>query len=140
VRTIRGQARILKTKEARQFDDKVFSYIALNNRYIQKIRQEIEVTLKQGYQLQGYSYVCLPKKMIWTQKDTVKKFDQNNRLKPLIDAVSRIIGVDDSHFFYDHIEKVECEEEEAHCVVAIGPYRPAKKSELWISRGLLSPN
>lgn len=41
----------------------------------------------------------------WTRKGTVKRIDVANRLKASLDVLSRLIELDDSHFFHVSITK-----------------------------------
>lgn len=43
---------------------------------------------------------------VWTVGGGIKRIDADNRLKPCLDAISSLLGLDDAHFFSDSCEKV----------------------------------
>lgn len=54
----------------------------------------------------------VPRSSLWTKKHTVKRWDATNRLKALCDCLSKLLEIDDSHFFHVSVQKVPMNEEE----------------------------
>ncbi len=56
---------------------------------------------------------------ILTQKNTLKKTDWSSRVKQTHDELSKIIGVDDSHFISGYFEKKISENDESYVEITI---------------------
>lgn len=125
--------RIIKTNVSRAFDRQIDVWFIKNGHKVKRMREEMDEAIKKGFQLKVICYFCFPHENLWTKKNEVKQLDVNNRLKPMCDAITRIISIDDRHFWAHEEEKVECTDE-AHVVVAIGPVKPNIKDNLWISK------
>lgn len=50
-----------------------------------------------------------PASTFWTQKGTVKRFDLQNRSKAILDALSKIMELDDSHVWELKMQKIQNE-------------------------------
>lgn len=67
------------------------------------IRQWVD----QGEVLELICDLRLHRSRIWTQAKHPQRYDAPNRLKALMDTLSKFIGIDDKVFFKTTIEKVE---------------------------------
>lgn len=57
----------------------------------------------------------------------VQRIDPTNRLKALLDTLSKLIGIDDSIFFATSIQKVEISDDRRECFyLQIGPIEAGK--------------
>lgn len=121
--SVRG--RMIKTRVAHQFDSEVNRFIIKNLRNAEKIRDEIRPILKEnGLRIDCFFCFHEPRVLTKTKKakDWVKVLDANNRLKSTLDAVSRLIGVDDKFFFTGICEKVICKSlDEEQVIIKITP-------------------
>lgn len=84
--------------------------------------------LAQGYVLRVDVDFFFERKRLFSTtsraKDFVKSIDVNNRIKPLLDAVVLIIGVDDKFFFEHFVTKKACKShEQEHCKVTVLPIK-----------------
>lgn len=139
VRTIKGSARITKTKDGRLFDQEVAIWMLKNTHKLQKAKDEIKLALNQGYQLKLMLYFCFSHEQLWTKDGRVKRLDTNNRVKAAVDGIAKALDIDDSVFFAEEHEKVETDEE-PHIMVAIGTFKPQMKKNLWICGKDVGPN
>lgn len=60
-----------------------------------------------------------------TKKGQSEKLDTDNRIKPLMDALSEVLEIDDKYFYYEGGEKVTTQVKDLECVIIkITPWRP----------------
>lgn len=104
-----ARGRIIKSKHARGFDEEVSKFIQVNNHFCSQARSLAQAWVTQGYLLSVDTIFYFKRQRLFTvsksAKFTVKALDLNNRIKPLMDAVSLICGVDDRYFFQHFFEK-----------------------------------
>jgi hypothetical protein len=95
---------MIKTKQARLFNNQVNHYIyRCNQKEEFKLLKEI---VDSGHSLRVDAYFIFPRSKLITKKNTLKKIDANNRLKPALDGLADLIGIDDSHFVSGNCQKV----------------------------------
>lgn len=106
--------RFIKSKEARAFDSKIELFDVVHKNRLADIHNSLRAVLTKGDYI-GLEVNCYfvfnHNQVITTSKQAQHKFkrmDANNRLKSMIDAVSKLIGIDDSYILTGLCEKVIC--------------------------------
>lgn len=74
-------------------------------------------------------HLCVPHNKVFTKKNTVKKWDSANRIKATLDAIAKIIEIDDAHFFINNTTKVVCDEK-PHTIITLEPTIIKSKQQL----------
>lgn len=73
------------------------------------------------------TYFVFHAKRVWAVDGHIKRIDADNRLKPCLDAISRLFEIDDSHFFAGGCEKVTTDnKEEEGAYIRISLMTPRK--------------
>jgi hypothetical protein len=86
------------------------------------------------------SWFCFHESRIYCKDGSVKELDANNRVKPFLDALVRIFGIDDRHFFAGNCEKITTPHKENECSIArITPFKPRTLQEIITLSGRTSP-
>lgn len=100
-----SRGRIIKSREAREFDKALLSWVTCNNLLSAIAASKAQGWVADGMLLQVNLTFFFKKERLFSKsrraKDFVKQIDVNNRIKPALDAVSRIICIDDK-FFWSH--------------------------------------
>ena len=115
-----SKGRFIKSKEARAFDAAVYVWALANKKKIDAARVIVGRWVTEGYLLTLDIDFFFQRSRLFSKKGSVKMIDLNNRLKPIVDAVSKLVEVDDRFFFQHTIRKVGCADFESEsCVVRI---------------------
>lgn len=99
--------RMIKSKEARAFDDAVFVYGLKNKTRLLKISDMVKTWLLVDEVISVDCHFVLERRELYTKKNEIKSLDQNNFLKSSLDAVAKLIDVDDKYFFSNTCTKVQ---------------------------------
>ena len=119
-----SKGRFIKSKEARAFDDAVYVWSLANRKKVESARATVGRWVTEGYLLTLDVDFFFHRSRLFSKKGSVKMIDLNNRLKPLVDAVSRLVEVDDRFFFQHTIRKVTCADfENEGCKVCIDRFQ-----------------
>lgn len=108
----------IKTSYARAFDSKIDCWIArhIGDNKFSYLKEEIN----KGKMLRvDYYFLFHVDRIIWKNKKTLRQLDVDNRIKPLQDAVSKIIGIDDTYFKKGHREIISVDREEDQCAIVV---------------------
>lgn len=92
------------------------SYPYRKEKTFKRDQKQILDWIAEGKKLQVDALFFFHKKSLFTLDGRVKKMDVSNRLKALHDALSTLMGVDDSLFFRVVAEKIQGDEEKAESV------------------------
>lgn len=142
---VRG--RLIKTAEARKFDQEIAIWLySQNNKTLSNIRALAKNAVSNNKMLQVDRYFIYPKHKLFTKEkkskglivpESPKKIDADNRVKPLLDAVAKIIGVDDKYFFSGHTEKMVSEDTSLQntCIVVVYSFDPLNFDPLILQEG-----
>ena len=96
-----------------------------------KSRVKTEQMLAQGKMLKTTIFAVFPSHQVWTQAGKPRKMDVSNRMKPLEDAVAKILLIDDCYFFKPSAEKVErMRMTEPFCAMLIEPWTPRSLADV----------
>jgi hypothetical protein len=102
--TFRG--RIIKTKEGRLFDLDVAQYLSVNQKDLLEVSNAVAGWVNSGKYLDvTCAFSFKQDQVFWKLKGTLRPLDTNNRIKPTLDGLSRIINVNDTYFITNHITK-----------------------------------
>lgn len=108
---VRG-GRLRKTGEAHTFDSEINKWIKKNKNFVAEIRSEMPLCIEARPYLSVDCIFVFHEERILTKgkqaKSPLKVLDANNRLKSALDAVAKIINVDDKHFTSGNCEKATC--------------------------------
>lgn len=127
----------IKTAEHRGFEKKCEDWMFLNQDQYKKAIEEFAKFKKQAKADGKPLSLCFDAKFVFYHKRIfkedggVKRLDADNRLKPCIDAVSKIFAIDDCHFFAISSEKVSCKSEaEEGSIIRISAFVPNTLSDI----------
>jgi len=105
-----SRGRFIKSQEARIFDSKINKLKIIDFKDIESDQFKVKDWITNGFQLQIDLYFVFNYNRIFSKtkkaKSIYKKIDTNNRIKSSIDAVSKLLGIDDSLFFKESSFKV----------------------------------
>jgi Holliday junction resolvase RusA-like endonuclease len=87
-----------------------------HKRYL-KDRFEYDLKNEIPFSLRVDTYFVFEKKRIISKNNKVMKLDADNRLKPLRDAISHVLEIDDKHFFAGECEKVFTDLKDNECAM-----------------------
>lgn len=126
---------IIKSAIHRAFESEVRAWQIKNNIDLIKCRARIDdVNLGQDECLKVDLYFCFPKDDIFTKtkkaKSPFQKIDRDNRVKPTMDALSKIFAIDDSVFFSGEVMKCYSEDNLKCTIVVITKTKPSSKQEI----------
>ena len=125
---ILSRGRFIKSRDARLFDSEVRVWMQRRKSALREMQALARSWVAQGYVLRVDVDFFFERKRLFSTtkkaKDFVKSIDVNNRIKPLLDAVVLIIGIDDKFFFEHFITKKACKaHEQEHCKVTVLPIK-----------------
>lgn len=107
-----SRGRLIKTKKARDYDEKVKMWIFVNRDGLTKAQSVLLPFVQTGFGLRIDSFFAFQEQRILCKsaraKDWVRVLDANNRLKSAIDGLSAGLGIDDKFIFTGLCEKVIC--------------------------------
>jgi Holliday junction resolvase RusA-like endonuclease len=94
---------IIATKEFRTFKMEMVLYHGKRTQEFKQAKEIVNQWLEDGFVLRFDLIFILPKDRLFTKtktaKNKFKRIDADNRIKPMQDAVSEMLAIDDSNFF-----------------------------------------
>lgn len=117
-KSYRGSAWV-KTAKHRLFEEDCLTWRYKNHslfkRAFDSLRELKDIYLKdkKPFVLRVDTYFVFHYKRVWALDGAIKRLDADNRLKPCLDAISRLFEIDDSHFFAGGCEKVTTDDKAA---------------------------
>lgn len=131
------QGRLVKSQVHRNYTAECQWWAKLNLASWEPIRDQLQTLKKetegrkQPFALRVDCYVAFHVERIFTVNFKCEPLDANNRLKPLLDGLVAILGIDDKHFFSGDCQKVYCETKELECTtLRISTMRPRSLTEI----------
>ena len=102
------RGRLISTPELRQWKAEVEAWQLRHLRPLEHVKETLEKYLSGGKfrVLQVDCYHVFPMEKIFTKTGKPKKIDSNNRLKAMLDAASKMTGIDDKFYFSGACEKL----------------------------------
>jgi hypothetical protein len=145
-----GQVRLKawqhKTDIHQEYENACNMWCIAHASFVQGVRNELISTMRKmeheriPVSFRVDSWFCFHEPRIYAKDGTIKELDANNRVKPFLDALVRIFGVDDRHFFAGNCEKITTDEKDKECAIArITPFRPRTLSDIMALSGKTSP-
>jgi hypothetical protein len=126
-----SRGRLIKTNEARAFDNAIYVYSLKTRRDLLGHQEKVKKWISEGLMLRVDCYFSLLKTEVFSKKGDPKAKDQNNFLKSSLDAVAKLIEVDDKYFFSNICEKVICKREcDRYATIIINNMVPRTKEEM----------
>ena len=108
------RGRLIKSNEGRLYVKRVQAWAAPHQKTVLKLREILkDKTLRVDYSF------FFPRSKLITKKNTIKKTDFTNYIKAAQDALSDLIGVDDSHFISGYFEKRISGNDESYVEITI---------------------
>lgn len=140
--SVRG--RLIKSAKGRQYEMSCHKFKAQNMDQIREIKSFCSEIIKSGMQITVDCYFVFPKDKVFSKTNDkktgraigdIKKIDVDNRLKPLLDELSKMLEIDDKHFFSGWREKTwsnqkELSGDEGKVLVTISSHKPRHVNEL----------
>lgn len=125
---ILSHGRFIKSRDARLFDSEVRVWAEKRKSAVREMQAIAKSWVTSGHVLRVDVDFFFERKRLFSTtrkaKDFVKSIDVNNRIKPLLDAVVFIIGIDDKFFFEHFVTKKVCKShQQEHCRVAVLPIK-----------------
>lgn len=109
-----SRGRLIKSNEARKYSNSCLQWGMQNRGTINKLREILK-----DKTLRVDCCFVFPKSKLITKKNTLKKIDYSNRIKQVFDELSKMIGVDDSHFISGYCCKKISEIDESSVYITI---------------------
>lgn len=119
------RGRLIKTARHREFQSLCEIWAYANFKRIQEIRAEMGKWSERRFFHINYVF-NFPHTRIFSQKNTVKKIDVTNRIKPVEDAIFKILGLDDSLVFSGSFSKCIAENRSSSVTILICTTREGK--------------
>lgn len=116
-----ANGRLIKTKEAREFDNACYIWGLRLKSNLFEYRRQAKQWIDAGYVLKAEFRFCFPKKMLMDKAGIPKALDDSNRLKDAEDAASEIIDVNDKYFVNKPLLKIPWNKEYMAYTVIITP-------------------
>jgi Holliday junction resolvase RusA-like endonuclease len=126
-----NRGRFIKKKGARIFDSLIANYSLIHFKKLDAYKKELKDLLDQGFALQINMIFVFHIDRVFTKTKKAaspyKRIDTNNRIKSSIDAVSKLLEIDDMLFFFETAEKQTCDcAKDEQLIVEITHFRPRK--------------
>lgn len=132
-----GQGRLVKTTVHKKYDSDVTLWVLKHSKQIEAFKEEVFMAMKakearkDPYALCVDMFFCFHRDRIFTVNNKLGRLDRDNRIKPMQDQLSKIIGLDDKYVFSGIAEKVSCENEEDECtILRIREFKPRTKNQI----------
>jgi Holliday junction resolvase RusA-like endonuclease len=131
------QARLVKTAIHKKYEQIVEYWINKNKESVTTLQKlissEMNHNLKANkpFALKIDMYFVFEKSRILTKNNKAERLDRDNRIKPLQDQLSKIIGIDDKYIFSGNAEKLICSTKEEECsMIRISITQPRSKTQV----------
>lgn len=111
------RGRLIKSKDGRDYDNKVQTFVLLNKRKIESFKKHVNLLLERGPYLSITTVFVMHKSKVLTKQGRLKKIDVSNRLKALHDAFARAMGIDDCVFVHPIARLATCDDERNEQVI-----------------------
>lgn len=111
----------VKTKLHSDYLKRCYEWRALHNTGWQRIQEDLHARLESArrnglrFALRVDTYFAFEESRLWTVNNLAQQIDADNRLKPCRDALSKLLGIDDKHFFGGFFEKITTHSKEYEC-------------------------
>jgi hypothetical protein len=109
-----SRGRLIKSSEYRKYSIRVHNWALKHKGAFDKLRE-----ILRGKTLRVDCAFVFPREKLITKKNTLKKLDYSNRIKSCFDELSKLIGVDDSHFISGYCCKKISDNDEAYINITI---------------------
>lgn len=98
--------RRVPSKKLKDFKDACANWMLGHQQELRTAHKELIPYVRDNHWIQLNIFLCLQRRDIWTQQNTIKKLDASNRIKALEDAISDMMGIDDRFFSLGLAEKI----------------------------------
>jgi len=96
-RLIPSRGRLIKSNEARLYDREIQIWSLRNKNKLVSYKIELRELIQKGFMLKVSVILNWEKSKLLTKKGEPKKNDLDNRLKSCLDAVSKLVEIDDKY-------------------------------------------
>lgn len=118
------KGQFFKSKIWREYRTHANWWYLQHKKWIDDVRVELRTLLANNYTIRVDCYFCFA-------EHKYRKVDPDNYLKATLDALSHMLGIDDSLFYSGYREKVIAETRDGECaVLMIRAHKPRSKREL----------
>ena len=132
--------RFVNSKKKKYFEAQALRWSQFNGLFLLQTRSKINQWVSRGYGIKIELYYCFRKDRVLTTSKPIrpKSLDGQNRSKPCVDALFKLLGYDDKIIFNETAEKLYIENEESQCtIIVMEPTSPRTKCEIL---GILKAN
>lgn len=127
----RGPNSFYATDALRRYKIKVQNHCLIYQHHARELRDWCVSQGKNGHFIGISIYHVFQKDRVWTQKNTPKSLDVDNRQKAAVDAIKTILQIDDKNYFAISEQKTWCNtEKEERSIVILSPFDPKSLYEL----------
>lgn len=116
VATRGGRPRLVKTPIHREFMDRCHIWKIQNNSAVQTMRDHLREAILKSNQ-DGLRFALKVDAFFVFHVERLLANDANNRLKPALDGLVEILGIDDKHFYSGLCEKVSTDSKDKECTI-----------------------
>lgn len=109
-----------KYRDSKGWDERMIVWANSRSEVIRKTANELKWELggKSQRSLKVDMILVLHPNIIWTQDGHFRKWDADNRIKPMFDALSKLTGIDDRAFSVGAVDKAwDKEAEDPHVII-----------------------
>lgn len=132
-----ARGRLIKSSTHRDYAKQCEIWRLANLTFVREASQalnEIKVALekhKKVFALQVDCYFVFEHKRLFTVHNKVQQLDCNNRIKPVLDGLVKVLGIDDKHYFSGASEKISAQSKhDERTVIRITPMSPRTLADL----------
>lgn len=120
-----------KSGELESFQLKCKQFENVNFEKLKPIKLKVKEYIAQGFVLQLDTWFILEYSRIFSKDGYPKTIDADNRRKPMQDAISNMLGIDDKWIFCGIIEKATCSNKDSEqCIIKITPTKPKNLEQI----------
>lgn len=105
-RLMPSRGRLIKSPEIRQFDQMIMIYGARAQKHLKEISEALKSEIQTGKVLQIEFEFYFPREKLIGKAGQPKQRDVDSRIKSSLDAVAKLIDIDDKYVFHLHAYKV----------------------------------
>lgn len=127
---VKGRGRLVKSKIHRQFMEDCHIYRLRNHVQVRKMEDALK-NLKLQCEQEGRTFALRVDAYFVFHVERIQANDANNRLKPVLDGLVRILDVDDRFYYAGECEKIITTQRNLECaIIRISPMTPRTLEQL----------
>lgn len=125
---------MIKTPEYREYELLVALWATKNALHLEPARVDLAVMkfeheeVDKTFAIRCDLYFCFPN--LITKQKRPRVLDLDNRVKPALDSLKKVLGIDDKHVFAGYFEKVSTHSKDSECIIRLSAQRPRTRQQV----------